>query len=55
MQQPNYSRHNIIIIDDEKDIRFAVSEILKENKYLVREADTIEKALFEKRNQNKKK
>ena len=40
-------KNEILLIDDEKDIRFAVSEILKENKYLVREADTIEKALFE--------
>jgi two-component system nitrogen regulation response regulator NtrX len=40
-------KSEILLIDDEKDIRFAVSEILKENNYLVREADTIEKALFE--------
>ena len=40
-------KHEILLIDDEKDIRFAVAEILKENNFLVREADTIEKALFE--------
>jgi two-component system nitrogen regulation response regulator NtrX len=37
----------ILLIDDEKDIRFAVHEILKENNFFVREADTVEKALFE--------
>ena len=37
----------ILLIDDEKDIRFAVHEILKENNFLVREADTVEKALSE--------
>ena len=37
----------ILLIDDEKDIRFAVHEILKENKFFVREADTVEKALSE--------
>jgi len=40
-------KHEILLIDDEKDIRFAVAEILKENNFLVREADTVEKALFE--------
>ena len=33
----------ILLIDDEKDIRFAVHEILKENNFFVREADTVEK------------
>jgi len=37
----------ILLIDDEKDIRFAVHEILKENNFFVREADTVEKALSE--------
>lgn len=37
----------ILLIDDEKDIRFAVHEILKENNFFVREADTVEKALLE--------
>ena len=37
----------ILLIDDEKDIRFAVNEILKENNFFVREADTVEKALSE--------
>jgi two-component system nitrogen regulation response regulator NtrX len=40
-------KSEILLIDDEKDIRFAVSEILKENNFLVREAETVEKALFE--------
>jgi two-component system nitrogen regulation response regulator NtrX len=40
-------KSEILLIDDEKDIRFAVSEILKENNFSVREADTVEKALFE--------
>jgi two-component system, NtrC family, nitrogen regulation response regulator NtrX len=40
-------KHEILLIDDEKDIRYAVAEILKENNFLVREADTVEKALFE--------
>lgn len=37
----------ILLIDDEKDIRFAVHEILKENNFFVREADTVEKAYSE--------
>ena len=37
----------ILLIDDEKDIRFAVHEILKENNFFVREADTVERALSE--------
>jgi two-component system nitrogen regulation response regulator NtrX len=37
----------ILLIDDEKDIRFAVHEILKENNFFVREADTVEKGLSE--------
>ena len=37
----------ILLIDDEKDIRFAVHEILKDNNFFVREADTVEKALSE--------
>ena len=37
----------ILLIDDEKDIRFAVHEILKENNFFVRETDTVEKALSE--------
>jgi two-component system nitrogen regulation response regulator NtrX len=37
----------ILLIDDEKDIRFAVHEILKENNFFVREADTVEKGLLE--------
>jgi two-component system nitrogen regulation response regulator NtrX len=37
----------ILLIDDEKDIRFAVREILKENNFFVREADTVEKGLLE--------
>lgn len=37
----------ILLIDDEKDIRFAVNEILKENNFFVRDADTVEKALSE--------
>lgn len=37
----------ILLIDDEKDIRFAVHEILKEKNFFVREADTVEKALLE--------
>lgn len=37
----------ILLIDDEKDIRFAVHQILKENNFFVREADTVEKALSE--------
>lgn len=37
----------ILLIDDEKDIRFAVHEILKENNFFVREAETVEKALSE--------
>ncbi len=37
----------ILLIDDEKDIRFAVHEILKENNFFVREADTVQKALSE--------
>ena len=37
----------ILLIDDEKDIRFAVHEILKENNFFVREANTVEKALSE--------
>ena len=37
----------ILLIDDEKDIRFAVHEILKENNFFVREAHTVEKALSE--------
>ena len=40
-------RSEILLIDDEKDIRFAVHEILKENNFFVREADTVEKALSE--------
>jgi two-component system nitrogen regulation response regulator NtrX len=40
-------KSEILLIDDEKDIRFAVSEILKENNFSVREAETVEKALFE--------
>ena len=40
-------RNEILLIDDEKDIRFAVHEILKENNFFVREADTVEKALSE--------
>ena len=40
-------KNEILLIDDEKDIRFAVHEILKENNFFVREADTVEKALFE--------
>ncbi|NBP96507.1 MAG: sigma-54-dependent Fis family transcriptional regulator [Burkholderiaceae bacterium] len=39
--------NEILLIDDEKDIRFAVHEILKENNFFVREADTVEKALSE--------
>jgi len=39
--------NEILLIDDEKDIRFAVSTILKEKNFIVREADTVEKALFE--------
>ena len=37
----------ILLIDDEKDIRFAVHEILKDKNFFVREADTVEKALSE--------
>ena len=40
-------RSEILLIDDEKDIRFAVHEILKEDNFFVREADTVEKALSE--------
>ena len=40
-------KSEILLIDDEKDIRFAVHEILKENNYFVREADTVGKALSE--------
>ena len=40
-------RSEILLIDDEEDIRFAVHEILKENNFFVREAETIEKALSE--------
>jgi len=40
-------KSEILLIDDEKDIRFAVHEILKENNFFVREADTVEKAFSE--------
>ena len=40
-------KSEILLIDDEKDIRFAVHEILKDNNFFVREADTVEKALSE--------
>jgi two-component system nitrogen regulation response regulator NtrX len=40
-------KFEILLIDDEKDIRFAVTEILKENDFAVREAESIEKAFFE--------
>ena len=40
-------RNEILLIDDEKDIRFAVNQILKESNFFVREAATVEKALFE--------
>ena len=37
----------ILLIDDEKDIRIAVHEILTENNFFVREPDTVEKDLSE--------
>ncbi len=40
-------KNEILLIDDEKDIRFAVQEILKENNFSVREAATVENALSE--------
>ena len=40
-------KNEILLIDDEKDIRFAVQEILKENNFSVREAATVEIALSE--------
>jgi len=39
--------YEVLVVDDEKDIRFAISTLLSDQNYVVREADTVKKALEE--------
>jgi len=39
--------YEVLVIDDEKDIRFAINTLLSDQNYIVREADTVKKALEE--------
>ena len=40
-------KNEILVIDDNSDIRFLICKILKENDYLVREAANYDQAIFE--------
>jgi len=39
--------YEVLVVDDEKDIRFAINILLSDQNYIVREADTVKKALEE--------
>jgi len=39
--------YEVLVVDDEKDIRFAINTLLLDQNYIVREADTVKKALEE--------
>jgi len=39
--------YEVLVVDDEKDIRFAINTLLSDQNYIVREADTVKKALEE--------
>jgi len=39
--------YEVLVVDDEKDIRFAINKLLLDQNYIVREADTVKKALDE--------
>ena len=40
-------KNEILVIDDNSDIRFLICKILKENDYIVREAANFDQAIFE--------
>jgi len=39
--------YEVLVVDDEKDIRFSINTLLSDQNYIVREADTVKKALEE--------
>ena len=47
LQCQNIMTKEILVIDDNSDIRSLISEILKEKNFIVREAANFDQALFE--------